>query len=63
MPERNLKIIDLFAGCGGFSLGFEKEGYQVVLANEIWAPAISTYRHNFPDTMMVEGDIRDPRVQ
>ena len=28
------KVIDLFAGVGGMSLGFEQEGFDVVLANE-----------------------------
>ena len=28
------KVIDLFAGVGGMSLGFEKAGFDVVLANE-----------------------------
>ena len=28
------KVIDLFAGVGGMSLGFEMAGFDVVLANE-----------------------------
>ena len=28
------KVIDLFAGVGGLSLGFENSGFAVVLANE-----------------------------
>ena len=34
-----IKVIDLFAGCGGLSTGFEMENFEVVLALEkdIWA--------------------------
>ena len=34
------KIIDLFAGVGGLSLGFEMEGFNVVVANE-YDPSIA----------------------
>lgn len=63
MRASPFKVIDIFSGMGGFSLGFEKEGFQVVLANEIWNPAIQTYKANFPDTRMIEGDISDPLIQ
>lgn len=40
------KIIDLFCGCGGLSLGFEKAGFEVVCAIDMWNKAIETYNHN-----------------
>ncbi|ADU29396.1 DNA cytosine methyltransferase [Evansella cellulosilytica] len=40
------KIIDLFSGVGGFSLGFEMAGYETVLAIDFWKDAIETYNHN-----------------
>ncbi len=42
-----MKCIDLFAGCGGLSLGFEKAGFEVAAAFEYWQPAIEVYRQNF----------------
>lgn len=45
--ERNITVVDLFAGCGGMSLGFEKAGVNVVAAYDNWDAAIDVYRANF----------------
>lgn len=42
-----MKVVDLFCGCGGLSLGFEKAGMDVVAGYDNWNPAISTYMRNF----------------
>ena len=52
MKEKTVKIIDLFAGIGGFHLGLSQvEGWQVqcVLASEIDDQLADLYRKNFPD--------------
>ncbi len=41
-------MIDLFAGCGGMSLGFEGEGYRSIMAVEFDAHAAATYVANRP---------------
>lgn len=41
-----MKIIDLFCGIGGLSLGFEQAGFEVVSAIDMWEDAIKTYNHN-----------------
>ena len=43
----NLKFIDLFAGIGGFRLGFEREGFECVYSSEIDEHACSVYEANF----------------
>ena len=41
------RFIDLFAGCGGFSLGFCQAGWQGVFAVERDLSAFKTFSHNF----------------
>lgn len=40
--------VDLFAGCGGMSLGFEQAGFDVVAAVEIDPVHCAVHKHNFP---------------
>ena len=42
-----MRVVDLFSGCGGMSLGFEKQGFDVVGAFEWWDAAIRCYKENF----------------
>ena len=52
------KVCSLFAGIGGIDLAFAQAGFEIVWANEIDKDACKTYRHNFPDTILSECDIR-----
>lgn len=52
-----MKVIDLFAGCGGLSTGFEQANYNVVLAVEMDNGAAETYKYNHPDTTVLIKDI------
>ena len=42
-----MKVIDLFCGCGGMSLGFQNAGFDIVAAYDNWKPAIDIYQKNF----------------
>lgn len=53
------KVGSLFSGIGGIDLGFERAGFEIAWANEIDAAACKTYRYNFPNTNLIEGDVRD----
>lgn len=52
-----LKVIDLFSGVGGLSLGFREEGFEVVLANEIDPEISYAYKMNHPQANMINEDI------
>ena len=50
-------VCSLFSGIGGIDLGFQQAGFDIVWANEIDSAACKTYRHNFENAPLVEGDI------
>lgn len=47
MANKKPRVVDLFSGCGGMTLGFEKAGFNVVAAFDNWKPAVEVYRANF----------------
>jgi DNA (cytosine-5)-methyltransferase 1 len=51
-----LIAMDLFAGCGGLSLGLRKAGINVAWANEYDPHAAETYRRSHPGTLLYEED-------
>ena len=51
--------IDIFSGAGGLSLGAEMAGFQVKFAVEKDKSAAATYRHNHPNTLVLEDDIHN----
>lgn len=53
------KILDLFSGVGGFSLGFEMAGYESVFAIDFWKDAVETYNYNRLNPVAQVMDIHD----
>ena len=53
-----MNIVDLFSGCGGFSLGFELAGFKTTCAveHDLWAA--ETFSFNHPKTIVINDDIR-----
>ena len=44
--ENGLTMVDLFAGCGGLSLGMENAGFTPYFVNELNEHAMATYLAN-----------------
>lgn len=57
LVSKQYTFIDLFAGSGGFSLGFEWAGFKNVFSVEIDHEICETYRRNFPNHNLLERDI------
>lgn len=56
-----MKVVDLFAGCGGFSRSFKEEGFEIVCAVENFKPVAETYTLNFPEVEIIIKDIKEVR--
>jgi len=52
------KVISLFSGCGGFSLGFSWAGFEVMGFLELEEAYRAIYRENFPTVYELGDDIR-----
>lgn len=59
MKKIKPKIIDLFSGVGGFSLGATRTGFQLVLAVDIDEHAMASHKINFPSSNHLTADITD----
>lgn len=61
MAKKQYRVIDLFCGCGGLSLGFEQAGFNILLGIDMWKVAMfgitaKEWRDANPDK---KGNIRD----
>lgn len=59
--KREYKFVDLFAGCGGLSVGLQQAGFTPWFVNEIVEQFCNTYKfnHNLSDEHYFVGDIAD----
>lgn len=58
--EKCLRVASLFAGIGGFDLGFEQAGFELVWANDFDKYAVETYKKNVSEKIVL-GDIREAK--
>ena len=56
--DNTIRVVDLFSGAGGLSLGFEKAGFEVVAAYDGWEAAGRVYQANFSHPFVLQ-DLSD----
>lgn len=56
------KAVSLFSGCGGFDLGIQRCGVEIIWANDIDASAAVAYQSVFPDVEFVHDDIHSIKL-
>ena len=61
--NKELFLVDLFSGCGGFNEGFKKAGFKTIVSNDIWEPAYKTFFKNNPSSPFVLGDITEINIK
>ena len=57
--QEKFKVISTFAGGGGSSTGYRLAGGKVLCINEFVEEAQRTYAENYPDTIILPGDIKE----
>ncbi len=57
-----MKVIDFYAGIGGWSLGFRMAGLEVVQSYEWWDAAATTHEKNI-GTKVIQTDIRQLKLE
>lgn len=60
--EKKYSVVSLFSGIGGFDLGFDYAGFDVIWANDFDKYACQTYKANVNNNI-VQGDIRIVKSQ
>ena len=63
MNKKTYNVIDLFCGCGGLSLGFEKAGFNVLLGIDVWEDALITYEHDHKNGNTLCADLANLKAE
>lgn len=57
--RKNLSVVDLFCGAGGFSRGFKKLGFNIVFGIDVDPNCGKTFKSNYPESIVLVEDIRN----
>ena len=54
-----MRVLDLFAGCGGLSYGLGRAGFEIVAGVDSWGDALITFEKNHPNAATINLDLSD----
>ena len=64
MKKKKLKHIELFAGCGGMSLGLDAAGFELYFANELSPMAGETFAYNIlNENLQDKAEMMEPSMK
>lgn len=63
LPDKGLRIVSTFSGCGGSCLGFRWAGFRTLWASEFIPVARAVYRLNHPGVPVDARDIRQVKPE
>ena len=53
------RVLDLFCGAGGFSLGFKQASFKIVMGIDNFEPVAKTFKYNFKEAIVLVEDIKE----
>ncbi|WP_312702448.1 DNA cytosine methyltransferase [Sedimentibacter sp.] len=59
MSNTHYTVVDLFSGVGGFQIGFEKAGFDIIFSTDIDDYCEKVHKLNRPNVPFLKADIRD----
>lgn len=57
-----LKVLDLFSGAGGLSLGFEMAGFDILAGIDIEKPFLKSFEVSHPDSIAINEDLSNKDI-
>ena len=63
LSTNKYRVLDLFCGCGGLSLGFEQAGFEILLGIDNWNEALNTFQNNHRNSEILCADLSKIKPQ
>ena len=61
--NKELRVLDLFCGCGGLSAGFLDAGYSISHGIDNWKDAIETFKYNHKNSEGIVADLGTANIK